>query len=178
MPPRTRSNFITRTAIDATSQLDGPSPTMPPAQMKVPEGKPPERKPPQDRSEASGNSYGPQSIASKPTPRHQPPTGNALGMDGNSHPPLVGRRSSSRRRKNSQMLVGDSSLTAQMHAAADAKYKEDQSAGPRVGAMPRPVGGQAKLGTFSGVFVPTRYVDNSSSSYKSLLLTLYQLERT
>lgn len=30
-----------------------------------------------------------------------------------------------------------------------------KNTGPKVGSMPRPVGGNEKLGTFSGVFVPT-----------------------
>ena len=168
MPPRTRSNFLTRTAIDAASQLDGASPVVPPVQVK----------PPKQHLEASGSSFRPQSSASRPTPRRQSSPRKALGITDCSHPPLVARRSSSRRRKNGHRLVGDPSLTAQMHATADAKDKDDQSTGPRIGAMPRPIGGQAKLGTFSGVFVPTRYVDNSLSSCRIHLLTRYQLERT
>lgn len=163
MPPRTRSNFLTRTAIDAASQLDGASRAIPP----VP------RRPPKEHLEVSASSYKPQSSTSRPIPRRQSSPRKALGVDDRSRPPLVARRSSSSRRKNGHLLVRNSSLTAQMHATADAKDKEDQSAGPRIGAMPRPVGGQAKLGTFSGVFVPTRYVDNCLSSYRSHSLTSY-----
>lgn len=168
MPPRTRSNFLTRTAIDAASQLDGASPTIPP----VP------RRPPKEHLEVSTGSNEPQSSAFRPTPRRQSSPRKALGAEDRSHPPLIARQSSGRRRKNGHLLGGDPSLTAQMHATRDAKDKEDQSVGPRIGAVPRPIGGQAKLGTFSGVFVPTRYVDNFLFPSRSHLLTPYQLERT
>ena len=42
-----------------------------------------------------------------------------------------------------------------MQNNGETKGKDSSTGGPRVGSMPRPVGGQAKLGTFSGVFVPT-----------------------
>ncbi|KIX00140.1 uncharacterized protein Z518_10277 [Rhinocladiella mackenziei CBS 650.93] len=42
--------------------------------------------------------------------------------------------------------------TAQAH---DATNKAEKPSMPKVGAFPRPIGGTEKLGTFSGVFVPT-----------------------
>lgn len=44
------------------------------------------------------------------------------------------------------------STHAQLH---DVGTKESNGNTPKVGSMPRPVGGSEKLGTFSGVFVPT-----------------------
>ena len=49
--------------------------------------------------------------------------------------------------------MADTSLMAQTHNHPEAKSVENLT--PRVGSLPRPVGGSDKLGTFSGVFVPT-----------------------
>lgn len=49
--------------------------------------------------------------------------------------------------------LGDNSLTAQMHNGAE--RKKNGAIVPRAGLVPRPIGGQEKLGMFSGVYVPT-----------------------
>jgi potassium/chloride transporter 9 len=49
--------------------------------------------------------------------------------------------------------MGDDSLTVQMHN--EAERKKHGAAIPRAGLGPRPIGGQEKLGMFSGVYVPT-----------------------
>lgn len=49
--------------------------------------------------------------------------------------------------------MGDNSITVQMHNEAE-RSKNDIAAS-RSGLVPRPIGGQEKLGMFSGVYVPT-----------------------
>lgn len=49
--------------------------------------------------------------------------------------------------------MGDNSLTVQMHN--EAERKKSGTAISRSGLGPRPIGGQEKLGMFSGVYVPT-----------------------
>lgn len=88
-------------------------------------------------------------------PRHDL-TKTLLGsLDGGNDPPLVRRQSSSGRQKSAHALLGSASLTAQMHSNRDTNGKDSSTVGPKIGSLPRPVGGQGKLGTFSGVFVPT-----------------------
>ena len=105
-------------------------------------------------SDNSGNPYGPQTYDSRPSPRRHELTKRILGsFNGNDGTPTPIRRSSSRRRQSAQPLLADVSLTAQTYNHPEAKSME--SARPRIGALPRPVGGSDKLGTLSGVFVPT-----------------------
>ncbi|PQE12323.1 cation chloride cotransporter protein [Rutstroemia sp. NJR-2017a BVV2] len=49
--------------------------------------------------------------------------------------------------------MADNSLTVQMHN--EAERRKHGAAIPRAGLGPRPIGGQGKLGMFSGVYVPT-----------------------
>ncbi|APA09709.1 hypothetical protein sscle_05g044790 [Sclerotinia sclerotiorum 1980 UF-70] len=49
--------------------------------------------------------------------------------------------------------MGDNSLTVQMHSETD--RLQNGALIPRAGLVPRPIGGQEKLGMFSGVYVPT-----------------------
>jgi potassium/chloride transporter 9 len=51
--------------------------------------------------------------------------------------------------------LADDSLTTQLHAATVNKKLHTDVSTPKPGLGPRPVGGNEKLGTFSGVFVPT-----------------------
>ena len=62
---------------------------------------------------------------------------------------IISRRST---RRSSHGLLGDGTLTV---ITENNDNKERGQSGPRPGAMPRPVGGNSKLGTFAGVFVPT-----------------------
>lgn len=49
-------------------------------------------------------------------------------------------------------LVADDVPTVHQH---ETKHKTEKTHMPKVGSMPRPIGGTEKMGTFSGVFVPT-----------------------
>ncbi|TGO90814.1 hypothetical protein BPOR_0050g00190 [Botrytis porri] len=53
----------------------------------------------------------------------------------------------------SASTMGENSLTVQMHN--EVERKKNGTAIPRSGLGPRPIGGQEKLGMFSGVYVPT-----------------------
>lgn len=145
MPPRTRSNFLTRTATDDAAQLDrrlskAPSTT--------------DERRPLLPSGTSTKPFEPITSSTRPSPRHHQTTKNMLGyFDGINDRPSPRRRSSSGWRKSGQGQLADISLTGQM--LKNAGIKEGNTPGPKVGSMPRPVGGSGKLGTFSGVFVPT-----------------------
>lgn len=52
-------------------------------------------------------------------------------------------------------LLGDKSLTAQMHNISSSGNDDAPSRELRPGSIPKLAGGAEKLGTFSGVFVPT-----------------------
>ncbi|KAI9797028.1 MAG: hypothetical protein M1833_005861 [Piccolia ochrophora] len=104
-------------------------------------------------SEEPQNPYEPRTNATEPEPRRHSLTKKVLGA-------LPGRKpsvASNTRRKSTQghHVLGDCSMTAQMHQDGDDKQTNGVAQPPRTGAMPRPVGGTEKLGTFSGVFVPT-----------------------
>ena len=102
------------------------------------------------------NPYEPRTYNSEPEPRRHELTKKILGSHDRPSQTSIGSRQSSGSRKRSTIrhtLLGDTSLTAQMHSAGSGKG--DGPPAPRVGAMPRPVGGSDKLGTYSGVFVPT-----------------------
>lgn len=143
---RSKSNFVTRTASDTAAQLDRRFSTMDPQQQ--PES-------PQ-QSGFSANPYEPRDSASKPIPHRHEFTRKLLGSrnDSNDDPGPV-RRSSSSKGKTGHGALGDTSLTASMHKHAKKQSQGDPALTPRMGSLPRPVGGHEKLGTFSGVFVPT-----------------------
>ena len=71
----------------------------------------------------------------------------------NSKPALPHRSSSDKQRGRNG--YARRSVSGQMHASKDGRDQTDNLQAPKPGAMPRPVGGSAKLGTFNGVFVPT-----------------------
>ena len=71
-------------------------------------------------------------------------------------PPFsLSRRSSSGRGKNIHARLGQAPPTAQLHHHLETKESVSQNVLPKTGSVPRPIGGTEKLGTFSGVFVPT-----------------------
>ena len=146
MPARTRSNFLTRTATDDAAQLDRRLSFIPSSAE--------ERRPLLQR-DVSGKPYEPTTSSTHPSPRRPETTKRVLGyFDGSNDRPAEVRRSSNNSwRKSSRRQLADSSLTAQMHN--DAERKEFRGTQPKIGSMPRPIGGSGKLGTFSGVFVPT-----------------------
>ena len=152
---RSRSNFLTRTATDDGSRLNRrESVLFPPAKNQQLET-------PERHSGPSDSPYDPASDSSQPPPRQHSFTKKVLGIfdggnDEGKRRPSLGdkRRSSSKRRRtgHGHGLLAETSLTAQMHGYSD---KSQKASLPRVGSLPRPVGGDEKLGTFSGVFVPT-----------------------
>lgn len=91
----------------------------------------------------------------KSKPRSHGRTENTIRPNGEANESLTGRSSSAETRKNGQNQSGKSPLTLQMHRNGEIKNESSHNTGPKVGSMPRPVGGKEKLGTFSGVFVPT-----------------------
>lgn len=145
MPVRTRSHFLTRTATDDAAQLDRRFSVIQPAAQ---EGLPTQH------TAASRNPNEPIMISSQLSPRRCETSKKSLGYFHSSvNAPLLQRRSSSRWRENRRAQLGESSLTAQMHNHA--ATRNDNGTGPKMGSLPRPIGGSDKLGTFSGVFVPT-----------------------
>ena len=143
---RSRSNFLTRTATDAAAQLDRRFSTMDEEQPLL-------------QSQDSGflrNPYEPLTNASKPVPHRHELTKRLFGSrDGSNEAPNLIRRTSSSRQRSSNGLLGGTSLTTNITKLSRSKSQEDTVSTPRTGSMPRPVGGHGKLGTFSGVFVPT-----------------------
>lgn len=146
---RSRSNFLTRTAADTAAQLDRRLSMNPPVEEQQPQTT-------SQQSDPIENPYEPLTNASKPVPHRHDLTKKILGLhDGSNDDPTPIRRSSSGRRRSSQGLLGDTSLTAHTHKHGKAQSKDEDAPVPRIGSLPRPVGGHGKLGTFSGVFVPT-----------------------
>ena len=138
---RSRSNFLARTATDSAAQLDRRFSTMD------------EQQPLQ---ESLANPYEPLTNASKPVSHRHELTKKLFGSHhGSNDAPSPMRRTSSGRQRSSHGVLGNTSLTANMHKLSRSKSQEDTAPAPRIGALPRPVGGHEKLGTFSGVFVPT-----------------------
>lgn len=144
MPARTRSNFTTRAATDDAAQLDRRM-SFVPAHTDEPQQ--------QQRPDAAPKPYEPITSSSQPSPRRYDRRRKVLGyFDGVNDGQLPTRRTSSGRSNSRRGQVADTSLNTQ---ADDHTSKEENSNVPKIGSMPRPVGGSHKLGTFSGVFVPT-----------------------
>ena len=144
MPARTRSTFLTRTATDDAAQLDRRLSFIPSAAE--------ERRPLLQR-DVPGKPYEPTRRSTHPSPRrHEMANTVSEYFDGSNDRP-TDQRSTDKWWKSSRGQLADASLTTQMHN--DAERKEVSSTQPKTGSMPRPVGGSGKLGTFSGVFVPT-----------------------
>lgn len=146
MPPRTRSNFLTRTATDAASQLDRQVSAMP----QTPNQNTP------SRSGLLDNPYEPRTEASAPLPRQHLSTKRVLkSLDGIVDSPTPARRSFSTR-EPSYSLHRHSMPGPQAYANVDSKDRTS----PRIGALPRPAGGSAKLGTFRyGILSKSRKVN-------------------
>jgi potassium/chloride transporter 9 len=151
-PHRGRPNFLTRAATDDAAQLHRRFSMMPPPPSSA---VPPPVTPPAP-SGSPKNPYGPQTSDSPAAPREHTFTKKVLGKLtgaeelGNPFP-----RDRQRGSRSSMTVVDPTSLILQLHDEIETKAQNVSTAGARAGAMPRPVGGQGKLGTFSGVFVPT-----------------------
>ena len=65
------------------------------------------------------------------------------------------RSSGGRRKRDGPSEMPGASLTEEMHKEVKGRRKGEKSGLPKTGSTPRPIGGSKKLGTFSGVFVPT-----------------------
>lgn len=160
MPPRTRSNFLARAATDDAEQLgrrysiipSTPSPLEEAPLLDVPahSGRMVNPHQPVDNNEAQDD----QQI--EPNFFHR-----MFSFSKNTPPRLQAPRrpSSGRRKATRHPVLGEDSLTAHMYAHGHGQAKRQSTTGdvakPRPGALPRPVGGTSKLGTFAGVFVPT-----------------------
>ena len=147
--PRGRSTFHTRTATDEASQLFRRSslPT-PPRNVASRTFQP---------TDGSSNPYEPVTEASEPPPpprQHDlSPTiadkvlGQNQGVD-DAHP----QPDQLLRRRTKHTGLRHDLLNGQ--GAHNGERKDTKPGLPKVGSMPRPVGGTEKLGTVSGVFIP------------------------
>ena len=141
MPQRTRSNFLTRTATDDAAQLDRRHSAAPSTGEEA------------QQDAVLSNPYEPATDQSEHLPRRHSLTRKIFrSLDGATESPLLSRSSSGVGRNGRH---GYGSIAAELHRSSEAKDSRAKASAPRPGAMPRPVGGKAKLGTFSGVFVPT-----------------------
>jgi potassium/chloride transporter 9 len=139
------SNFQARTAVDEAGELSRRS------SLPVASG---DDNAPQQAKPDSGDSLNPYDPATEntvPPLRQHSFTKHLLGIREDVEAPR--QRSVSSRRIHTATTLGEDSLTAKMHNR-DKKSNGDVSS-KRHGMAPRPVGGDEKLGTFSGVFVPT-----------------------
>ncbi|KZF24739.1 hypothetical protein L228DRAFT_281783 [Xylona heveae TC161] len=142
---RNKSSFLARTATDNAAQLN--------RRFSMASG-PPEHAA-DHQSEPVDNPYEPVTTGSEPAPRPHHLTRRLLGIFGFQDGSINSTGSPSRfGRHASHAVLGQDSLTAQMHQLDGSKH-ENASRKPKPGSLPRPVGGHDKLGTFSGVFVPT-----------------------
>jgi potassium/chloride transporter 9 len=142
--PHQHSNFQTKAATDEAGELNRRW------SDQIPQN---EARPSASREHS--NPYEPATNDSTPPPRTHELTKRLLHIhshdknDGVSHL----RRSASGRRKI-QAVGEDTSLT-EMHNDAESKKANGDPSAPKPGLGPRPVGGDEKLGLFSGVYVPT-----------------------
>ena len=117
---------------------------------------PAERRPHTDGN--STNPYEPATNDSTPPPREHALTRRLLHLrphDGTEHSGTIRRRSSSGRRKTQSAAIGEDSLTVKMRNETESKKANADPTAPKPGLGPRPIGGDEKLGLFSGVYVPT-----------------------
>ena len=147
MLARGRPSFLTRTATDDAAQLFRRS-SLPTSTHSEPLDT-------TERAAEPANSYEPLAAASETPPHRHGHTKQVLGQlyDGVSDGSRVHSRSKSgRRTKSTSNNLADGPLTRQ---DSRSKSRGRKSGFPKVGTVPRPIGGSEKLGTFSGVFVPT-----------------------
>ena len=106
------------------------------------------------------NPYDPDTSSSKAQPLQHSFTKRLLHLhDGASDytPPSVVRQRSveARQRPRNGPDHEEPSSSAQMRSRKEHRTADPNMSTPKPGLGPRPIGGQKKLGTFSGVFVPT-----------------------
>jgi solute carrier family 12 (potassium/chloride transporters), member 9 len=153
------SNVQTRTATNERGELGRRYSTLPDQQSSP---SPPESHSRLEDAKAlkTPNPYDPSTNDTAPLPHRHSFTRRLLHLhDGtNDFEPasLVRRRSVSGHRK--PLAGGDAegqSLTPLIRNGTEHKKQDVETTAPKPGLGPRPVGGHGKLGTFSGVFVPT-----------------------
>jgi len=153
VPRQQHSNFQSRTARDDAAELSRRWPTAAEEQANQSAGKDPE---PAESNELP-NPYKHATNNSTPPPREHSFTKRLFHIrshdEGSETSKL--RRSVSGRRKTHTGDIAQDSLTVQMHNEAESKRANRDSSAPKAGLGPRPVGGNKKLGLFSGVYVPT-----------------------
>lgn len=157
-PKRQESTFQTRTATDDAGEPNRGVSTVPEQQDSPMMGH--NTSLIGDSATDNHNPYDPTTNASTPPPRRHSFTKKSLHLhDGPSDfwsPSGARRRSgSSRRRPQDGLGNGDQSSAAPMHKGKEHRKGDGETSNTKPGLGPRPVGGQEKLGTFSGVFVPT-----------------------
>lgn len=150
---RKLSTFQTRTAQDDAGELNRQSSMPTDQEAQQTDGD--ESLDPAISSGDEGNSYEPATNSSIPQPRRHSLTKRVLHT--HDEPEFETSSSAQRRSRtrNPATLMNEDSLTAQMHAnGMHGETRKDENVS-KPGLGPRPVGGTEKLGTFSGVFVPT-----------------------
>jgi solute carrier family 12 (potassium/chloride transporters), member 9 len=166
MPPAARppinkqaSNFQTRTATDEREELSRRYSTLPDQESSP--SSPKRRLILEDaRALKPPNPYDPATNHTAPLPRRHSFTRRLLHLHDGANdfepPSLVRKRSVSGHRKSFPINNGEEQpLAPPTHNGTDHKKQDTDTAIPKPGLGPRPVGGHGKLGTFSGVFVPT-----------------------
>lgn len=153
---RPQSDFHTGSATDDVGELDGRESDFHDGQNTPSSAERPTSSGQSD--DEAPNPYDPATNDSQPPPRRFSFTKRLFHIhndesDGLEYASTVRRRPAHGKDKSrTPAVVPDESLTAQMHAATDHKKAH---ADTKPGLGPRPIGGNKKLGTFSGVFVPT-----------------------
>ena len=143
--PHQHSNFQARAATDEAEELN----------RRWSEEQQPRNGSRPSSSRERANPYDPATNDSTPPPREHELTKRLLhihSQDSNDGSSNI-RRSASGRRKTNALI--EDSLTVQLHNEAESKKANGDPSVPKPGLGPRPVGGDEKLGLFSGVYVPT-----------------------
>lgn len=142
---RQHSNFQSRTATDVAGELNRRSSMVVEEDVSA-----------ADVSIRPPNPYEPATNDSTPPPREHSLTRRLLHIqshDDEGGSSNIRRRSGSRKRRS--QIIEDDPLTIQMHNEAESKKANGDPSAPKPGLGPRPIGGDEKLGLFSGVYVPT-----------------------
>ena len=132
------SNFQTKVAVDEAGELN---------RRWSEEAQREQSRP--STSKAPSNPYEPATEDSTPPPREYELTKKFLHI--HSHDGYLRRRSASGTRKT----LGEETSLLQEHNEAESKRAYGDPSAPKPGLGPRPIGGDEKLGMFSGVYVPT-----------------------
>ena len=152
------SNFQTRTATDDAGELNRrftiiqTQGTPSPSERSARDDRQPSKHDP------ASNPYDPTTNESTPPPRRHSLSRKLLHLhdghgDSGSPSGLSRRSGSARRRSRNIEPVPDDLLTT--HDVSKNRKLNGEMSNPKPGLGPRPIGGHEKLGTFSGVFVPT-----------------------